>query len=146
MKELLKKTEELFDAVVGKKSTLDDLIKKNELSIERVEKRERDLKEKEVALQRREAKVKEVEDIVAIKEANSEEDASLKKKRVEIKTQIDAFVKYEAEAKKQLAAKASKLDSDIENFEIEKNKFRATEGEKLRKEFLREIAAIKTKK
>lgn len=141
MKELLQKTEELFDAVVEAKAKLDDLIKKNESAIERVEKERRELKEKTVAVQIREADVKEIEDVVAIKEANDKEDARIKKERKELKIQIDAFVKYESEAKKQLEAKKSKLEGDIENFEVNKKKSLDAEKEKLRKEFMKAIAA-----
>lgn len=145
MKEVIKKAEELFDAVTKKNVELDGLLSKNKELIEGNKSKREELKAKEDSLKAREDKIRKVEDIVTVKEASDKRYFAAKKIEKENKIQIDAFAKYESDQKKQLQADRTKLEAEKEKFETEKKKSLDVEREKIRKEFMAELAS-KSKK
>lgn len=123
MKELLKKTEALFDSVVEKNTELEGLVARNKELIDTNKLKRVELKSKEDSLKAREEKVKKIEDIAAFKLANEKKYFEVKKEMKELDIQRNAFVGYEKQIRTEHETKMNTLNANLKVCEERKQKY-----------------------
>ena len=146
MKDLLRKAEVLVEDLEAKIIEHNVLVDENKLLLDKNQKKENVLKEREILLSRRESKVRDIEDIVAVKDSNVEKAKEIKKDMAQLNVERNAFVSYHEQVKKENQAKTDSLNASIKAVEAKEAKLNKDiadlkiEKKKMKENILKEIA------